>query len=322
MKEVVGVGGDSVADGLHAIKPELTWGFNQVFDRLVDDVRRAAQGPVDPAPGRGGHALPRGHRGHARPARPALHHQLPHRPRPAARLPRGDGEGGGRRAAPHRLRREAAVRPAQDGPRGAGRRGRPAARGDPLHGVRADPAGVGHALHRVLRLHARGHRRGGRHLARDEDAIGRACRSTSCPARRSSPCPAPRASAPSAATRWCAPATSARRSGRPPRTRPTCGCCSRRSPAAWTPARPPSPACSSGTSATPSPGTWWWPTATRAPSRAAPPRRGSRCKSSFEDFVDVAAGRQDPRKLRAARTDALPRAICAGCGSAGRCSRA
>ena len=85
MKEVVGVGGDSVADGLAAIKPELTWGFSKVFDRLVTMSRRAAQGPVDPEAGRRGHALPRDHRGHAGPARPALHHQLPHRPRPAAR---------------------------------------------------------------------------------------------------------------------------------------------------------------------------------------------------------------------------------------------
>src|SRR5829696_17208 len=43
MKEVVGVGGDSVGDSLRAIKPELTWGFNQIFDRLVtmsDELRR------------------------------------------------------------------------------------------------------------------------------------------------------------------------------------------------------------------------------------------------------------------------------------------
>jgi putative sterol carrier protein len=34
MREVCGVGGDTVAEGLDAIKPELTWGFRQVFDRL------------------------------------------------------------------------------------------------------------------------------------------------------------------------------------------------------------------------------------------------------------------------------------------------
>ena len=43
MKEVVGVGGDRISDGLQAIKPELTWGFNRIFDRLVtmsDELRR------------------------------------------------------------------------------------------------------------------------------------------------------------------------------------------------------------------------------------------------------------------------------------------
>ena len=43
MREVVGVGGDSVGDSLKAIKPELTWGFNKIFDRLVtmsDELRK------------------------------------------------------------------------------------------------------------------------------------------------------------------------------------------------------------------------------------------------------------------------------------------
>ena len=43
MHEVVGVGGPSVSDGLTAIKPQLTWGFEQIFDRLVtmcDELRK------------------------------------------------------------------------------------------------------------------------------------------------------------------------------------------------------------------------------------------------------------------------------------------
>jgi Ribonucleotide reductase, small chain/SCP-2 sterol transfer family len=43
MKEVVGIGGDRVADGLADIKPQLTWGFTKVFDRLIsmsDELRR------------------------------------------------------------------------------------------------------------------------------------------------------------------------------------------------------------------------------------------------------------------------------------------
>ena len=78
---------------------------------------------------------------------------------------------------------------ARDGPGRARRRGRPAARGDPLDGLRAGAAELGRALHGVLRLHARGHRRGGRHLARDQDAHAPACPSTSCRARRSSRSP-------------------------------------------------------------------------------------------------------------------------------------
>ena len=34
MKEVVGIGGNNVADGLTAIEPNLNWGFREVFDRL------------------------------------------------------------------------------------------------------------------------------------------------------------------------------------------------------------------------------------------------------------------------------------------------
>jgi len=34
MKEVVGIGGDSVSDGLKAIEPNLNWGFREVFGRL------------------------------------------------------------------------------------------------------------------------------------------------------------------------------------------------------------------------------------------------------------------------------------------------
>ncbi len=43
MKEVVGIGGDRVADGLSAIEPQLTWGFKKVFARLetmCDELRR------------------------------------------------------------------------------------------------------------------------------------------------------------------------------------------------------------------------------------------------------------------------------------------
>jgi hypothetical protein len=43
MREVVGVGGNSVGDSLSAIQPELTWGFKKVFGRLetmCDELRK------------------------------------------------------------------------------------------------------------------------------------------------------------------------------------------------------------------------------------------------------------------------------------------
>ncbi|HMJ02175.1 MAG TPA: ribonucleotide-diphosphate reductase subunit beta, partial [Conexibacter sp.] len=43
MHEVCGIGDGTMASGLQAIKPELTWGFRKVFDRLdtmADELRR------------------------------------------------------------------------------------------------------------------------------------------------------------------------------------------------------------------------------------------------------------------------------------------
>src|SRR4029077_21288245 len=48
MHEVAGIGDGSMAGGLQAIKPELTWGFRQVFDRLdtmADELRRDRSRP-------------------------------------------------------------------------------------------------------------------------------------------------------------------------------------------------------------------------------------------------------------------------------------
>jgi Ribonucleotide reductase, small chain/SCP-2 sterol transfer family len=49
MREVAGVGDDTIASGLEAIRPQLTWGFRKVFERLErmsDELRR------DPSPER------------------------------------------------------------------------------------------------------------------------------------------------------------------------------------------------------------------------------------------------------------------------------
>src|SRR3954469_10662445 len=43
MKEVCGIGDGSMASGLQAIKPQLTWGFMKIFNRLdtmADELRR------------------------------------------------------------------------------------------------------------------------------------------------------------------------------------------------------------------------------------------------------------------------------------------
>jgi hypothetical protein len=48
MHEVAGVGDGTMAGGLHAIKPELTWGFRKVFDRLdtmADELRKDRSRP-------------------------------------------------------------------------------------------------------------------------------------------------------------------------------------------------------------------------------------------------------------------------------------
>jgi len=48
MREVVGVGGNSVGDSLRAIQPELTWGFKKVFERLetmCDELRKDKSAP-------------------------------------------------------------------------------------------------------------------------------------------------------------------------------------------------------------------------------------------------------------------------------------
>ena len=173
MHEVAGVSGDDVGRAPGRDRAAADLGLPQGVRAARDDERRAAPHAHRP-PGRGDHALPPGDRGDARPARPALHHQLPRAARPAARLPRGDGQRRARRAAPHRLRREAAVRPLPRRPRLPAGRRRPAARGDPLHGRRAGPARMGPPLHGGVRLHARGDRRRGRGLARDQAAQRRA----------------------------------------------------------------------------------------------------------------------------------------------------
>jgi hypothetical protein len=173
MHEVVGIGGTSTQERLAALEPQLTWASARCSSGSRRCPRSFAAGPRC-RPDVGDHALPHRHRGDPRPAGAALHHELPGAARAPTRLPRGDGAGGPGRAAAHRLRREAAVgsRPAGPPLPARGRRHDP--RGGAIHNCGAGPAGLGPPLHGGLRIHARGDRRRGRPVARDEDAQRRA----------------------------------------------------------------------------------------------------------------------------------------------------
>ena len=139
------------------------------------DGRRAALRPLAAHAHEGDHALPHHRRGHARPARPAHDRDLARADGPHARLPRGDAPDRDRRAAPHRLRRQAARRPVPREPRAdAGGDRRPHPRGPAVGAQRADPAGLGHDVHREPRLLDGGPLRGGRALQRGAPAGDRA----------------------------------------------------------------------------------------------------------------------------------------------------
>ena len=256
LREVCDVGDGTVAGGLDAIRPQLTWGFVKTFellDKHADELRRR---PLAHEARAGRDDVPHRRRGDARAARPALHRRLPDRARPAARVPRRDPQRRARRAAPHRLRRQAPARPRARGSRGPAGGRRPAARGAPLQRRRVRPAELGSALRGVLRLHARADLRGGRAVVRGQAARGRHADRV---AARPRPLPArPRAGRARAARDRHARGRAARRGQRrrrraiPRRWR----CCSTCCAAASTPAtRRRSRSRCSGTSPTPSRGT-------------------------------------------------------------------
>ena len=123
MHEVVGLGDGTIAGGLKATDDQITWGHRKVFTRLEQMAERAAQGPLQAEARRGGDAVPRGGRGPAGPARPAHDRALPGGVRPAAGLPQRHPQRRAGRAAPHRVRRQAARRALRRGPASAsGRR--------------------------------------------------------------------------------------------------------------------------------------------------------------------------------------------------------
>ena len=214
MEEVVGIGG-STGDALAAIKPQLTWGFMQVFDRLErmsDELRQDRSIPKLAQAITLYHVVIEATL--AQPGQHFITSYLEDR-----KLLPGFREGMENVAQDEQRHIGFGVKMLSDlrkmDPEVPGGRGRPAARGDPVDRLRADPAELGRALHRVLRLHDGGHRRGGRHLARDQDAHGRHADRGPARARRSSRSRGPRASARPPASGWCGPATSGEKVGPP-----------------------------------------------------------------------------------------------------------
>ncbi len=134
-------------------------GLSQRLRPARRDGRLASQGPIAAELRPRDCALPHGRRGHPGPAGPALHRGLLHQVGLDARVQRGDGEHLARRAAPHRLRRQGALRAlrAVGGVQGGGRRA--AARDHAVLARRVHAAQLGPRVHPLLRVRDRGHLR-------------------------------------------------------------------------------------------------------------------------------------------------------------------
>ena len=314
MEEVVGVGDGTIAGGLRAVEPELTWGFRKTF-ALLDEITGALRADRSRRGARpGGDDVPRRRRGAARPARPALHLRLPRAARPAARLPRRDEAGRAGRAAPHRLRRQAPARPRGRGA-GRARRGRgPRPRGHPVLARGLHPARTGTAPTPSASA-SRSRRSTPRAPARSSQKLRAAgLPLESLPGPSVFPLELSTASAPSTAWRCSAPASSGPATAPRRATRPRWSCSSARSPAWSTTARRP-PAVHRPVGVR----------GRRAVARARRQRldrraRGPRAdidlevRCSYEDWVDVVAGRLDPRRAlatRKLRPHGSPRALWA-----------
>ena len=162
-KEVIGVGGDSIQQTLSSTLPQLNWGYRGIFDRLdlmAEELRKDRSLPKYAQAITLYHLIVEGSL-----AQPGQHfiEDFFASEETMPGFSAGHGQRLPRRAAPHRLRRQGALRAA--GRRGArlrgvqSRRGRAAARSPALRPGGLPPAEHGPLLHRVLRLLARGHLR-------------------------------------------------------------------------------------------------------------------------------------------------------------------
>ena len=169
--EVIGVGDGTPGGTMAATSDQITWGHKMVFDRLdrmADELRKDRSKRKLAAAVTLYHLIVE-----ASLAQPGQHmiESLPRGDGPPAGLPRRHAQHRARRAAAHRLRRQAALRSLPRGPGGhpgGDRLDHP--RGAALDGRRHQAAELGHELPRVLRLHARRHRRGGCAIDRAEAA--------------------------------------------------------------------------------------------------------------------------------------------------------
>ena len=186
MQEVCGIGDGSMASGLNAIKPQLTSGFRKIFDRLdtmADELR------ADRSPAKLAAAVTLYHivieATLAQPGQHFICSYLEERDLlPAFR--EGMENIARRRAAPHRLRREAARRPQPRRPGGRAEGGRAAscARSPATPPQVLMPPGWDERYLTVLRLHLRQGRRRGRDVDDDQAALGGTAARERCRARR------------------------------------------------------------------------------------------------------------------------------------------
>ena len=160
-KEVIGVGGDSIQQTLSSTMPQLNWGYRGIFDRLdlmAEELRKDRSLPKYAQAITLYHLIVEGSL-----AQPGQHfiEDFFASEETMPGFSAGMAQRLQRRAAPHRLRRQGALRAARRGqPRlggEPGRGGRAAARNAALRAGRLLPAEPRPLLHRVLRLLARGH---------------------------------------------------------------------------------------------------------------------------------------------------------------------
>ena len=304
MHEVCDVGGGTVGDGLEAIKPELTWGLRRcsaASSRMADELREDPSLPNLAAAVTLYHLVIE-----ATLAQPGQHFITSYL-HERDLLP-GFREGMDRIAQDEQRHIGFGVKLLADicrpGPALQVRRRRHAARGDPATRRRAGSTGMGPPLHRGVRLR-RSRRSRSRAPSRSRPSCAApAFRSTSSRARRSS---RPTCRPKSACERVCASCSracwarrTARRSSDPDtmaalfqlvRAQPRQARAARRSPAR-----------SSGTSRTPSRGTWWSSNGdTPRRARLAPSARPSPSSCRYEDWADVVGGRENPLSLAARR---------------------